>query len=87
MMAFQDAPKEFYGFSFIPCVGFSFLSAERVGLLAAAARHVDASLADTSSPMSATSLGNRCLLEECSSFRREEGGKKTDRRKIEKWKG
>lgn len=35
MMAFQDAPKEFYGFSFIPGVGFSFPSPERVGLLAA----------------------------------------------------
>lgn len=34
-MAFQDAPKECYGFSFIPRVGFSFPSAERVGLLAA----------------------------------------------------
>lgn len=35
MMAFQDAPKEFYGFSFIPGVGFSFPSAECVWLLAA----------------------------------------------------
>lgn len=86
-MAFQDAPKEFYGFSFIPRVGFSFPSAERVGLLAAAARHVDASLADTSSPMSATSLCNRWLLEECRSFGGEEEERKTDVRKIEKWKG
>lgn len=70
MIAFQDAPKEFYGYSFIPRVGFSFPST---------ARHVDAGLADTSSPMSAA-VG--CWESAALRRRRGRGGE----RKMEKWK-
>lgn len=59
-MAFQDAPKGFYGFSFIPHVGFSFPSVECVGLLAADCRCKTCrrKLGRHFLPVSATSFSN-----------------------------